>query len=139
MSAKLAQTLMKELKPLLMSPPEGIKCSIDDDCFTNLNAEIAGPEGTPFEGGSFKVRLTFGQDYPQAPPKGIFLTKIFHPNISNNGEICVNTLKRDWEATLGIRHVLLVIRCLLINPNPESALNEEAGQWRSNLSPLSSL
>lgn len=39
---------------------------------------------------------------------GFFLTKIFHPNIATNGEICVNTLKKDWNPSLGLRHVLLV-------------------------------
>ena len=37
-------------------------------------------------------------------------------------------LKKDWKQDLGLRHVLLVIRCLLIEPFPESALNEEAGK-----------
>ena len=41
---------------------------------------------------------------------------------------CVNTLKKDWKSDLGLRHVLLTIKCLLIVPNPESALNEEAGK-----------
>lgn len=59
---------------------------------------------------------------------GFFLTKIFHPNVSAAGEICVNVLKRDWAPDLGLRHVFTVIRCLLIEPNPESALNEEAGK-----------
>jgi hypothetical protein len=36
------------------------------------------------------------------------VTRIFHPNIAKNGEICVNTLKKDWKPTLGLRHVLLV-------------------------------
>lgn len=39
---------------------------------------------------------------------GYFVTKIFHPNVAPNGEICVNTLKKDWKSTLGIAHVLLV-------------------------------
>lgn len=39
---------------------------------------------------------------------GYFLTKIFHPNIATNGEICVNTLKKDWNPSLGLRHVLIV-------------------------------
>jgi len=39
---------------------------------------------------------------------GFFLTKIFHPNIATSGEICVNTLKKDWNPGLGLRHVLLV-------------------------------
>lgn len=37
-------------------------------------------------------------------------------------------LKRDWSPDLGLRHVLVIIRCLLIEPFPESALNEEAGR-----------
>lgn len=67
--------------------------------------------------------------FPSQPPKGFFLTKIFHPNVnSSNGEICVNTLKKDWKPDLGIKHILLTVKCLLIVPNPESALNEEAGK-----------
>lgn len=64
----------------------------------------------------------------QAICAGYFLTNIFHPNVSKSGEICVNTLKRDWVSTMGLRHILVVVRCLLIEPNPESALNEEAGK-----------
>ena len=59
---------------------------------------------------------------------GYFLTRIFHPNISKTGEICVNTLKKDWKADCKLSHILMVVRCLLIEPNPESALNEEAGR-----------
>ena len=39
---------------------------------------------------------------------GFFITKIFHPNVAKNGEICVNTLKKDWKPDLGIKHILLV-------------------------------
>ena len=45
-----------------------------------------------------------------------------------NGEICVNTLKKDWKSTYGIGHILVTVKCLLIYPNPESALDEEAGK-----------
>ncbi|KAK1150665.1 ubiquitin-conjugating enzyme E2 S [Acipenser oxyrinchus oxyrinchus] len=78
--------------------------------------------------GACSDRLVLGKDFPASPPKGYFLTKIFHPNVGPSGEICVNVLKRDWRAELGIRHILLTIRCLLIHPNPESALNPEAGR-----------
>lgn len=44
------------------------------------------------------------------------------------GAICVNTLKKDWTAETTFSHVLSVIRCLLINPFPESSLNDEAGK-----------
>ena len=59
---------------------------------------------------------------------GWFSTKIFHPNVSSAGEICVNTLKKDWKSSYGIGHILVTIKCLLIYPNPDSALDEEAGK-----------
>lgn len=93
-----------------------------------ITAQLQGPVGTPFEEGEFLVLIELVEEFPVKPPKGRFLTKIFHPNISKTGEICVNTLKKDWKSTYGITHILQVIRCLLIAPNPESALNEEAGR-----------
>lgn len=64
--------------------------------------------GTPYAAGFFRVKLVLGKDFPQTPPKAYFLTKIFHPNVATNGEICVNTLKKDWKPDLGIKHILLV-------------------------------
>lgn len=65
---------------------------------------------------------------PRPARAGYFLTKIFHPNISKAGEICVNTLKRDWKEDIALGHIMAVIRCLLINPFPESALNDDAAK-----------
>jgi len=42
--------------------------------------------------------------------------------------VCVDTLKRDWSDKLRLRDVLVTISCLLIQPNPASALNAEAGK-----------
>lgn len=112
-----------------MSPLDGIRyLPQEDEQLTEIHVEIRGPENTPYEGGFFKLKLVVSDGFPQTPPKGLFLTKIFHPNIATNGEICVNTLKRDWSSELGIAHVLQVIRCLLIVPFPESSLNDEAGR-----------
>ena len=46
----------------------------------------------------------------RAVPIGFFTTKIFHPNVSKAGEICVNVLKKDWTEDMGLRHVLVVVR-----------------------------
>lgn len=68
-----------------------------------LKAELEGPTGTPFESGIFRLKLVIPSDFPQTPPKGYFVTKIFHPNVSSAGEICVNVLKKDWSPDVGIR------------------------------------
>lgn len=92
-------------------------------------AEIEGPTGTPYEGKCFQLKLVITAEFPATPPKGHFLTKIYHPNVDiSNGSICVNTLKKDWTSDTTFSHVLSVIRCLLIVPFPESSLNDEAGK-----------
>lgn len=125
---KVLKELARELRSLEERPLEEIRVIVNEDNVSNIHADIDGPSGTPYEGGVFRMKLIFSQGFPEMPPKGYFMTRIFHPNISKIGEICVNTLKKDWKPTLGLRHVLLVIRCLLIEPFPESALNEEAGK-----------
>jgi hypothetical protein len=39
---------------------------------------------------------------------GTMMTKIFHPNVSKAGEICVDTLKKGWKREYGVGHVLVV-------------------------------
>jgi len=127
-SPQTIRQVCKELSDLTSDPPEGIKVFPNEEDITEIQASIEGPAGTPYAGGHFRMKLVLGKNFPSEPPKGYFLTKIFHPNVAKNGEICVNTLKKDWKAELGIKHVLLTVKCLLIVPNPESALNEEAGK-----------
>ncbi len=128
LNPQVTRYIAKELQSLCTAPMEGIAVLMDEKDLTQVEAVIDGPADTPYAGGFFRVKLSIGKDFPGSPPRGYFLTKIFHPNVSSKGEICVNTLKKDWKSDLGLKHVLLTIKCLLIVPNPESALNEEAGK-----------
>lgn len=129
LSPETVNTIVKQLRELQVEPAEGIRVFMNEENIADVQAEVDGPVDTPFFGGVFKMKLVLPSDYPHTPPKGFFLTKIFHPNIRQpSGEICVNTLKKDWQPAHGLRHVLMVIRCLLIEPFPESALNEEAAK-----------
>ncbi|KIV79642.1 hypothetical protein PV11_07191 [Exophiala sideris] len=68
------------------------------------------------------------QDYPKNPPKATFKTRIYHPNVEEStGAVCLETLKRDWDQKLTLKDILVTISCLLIQPNPDSALNAAAG------------
>eukprot|EP00002_Diphylleia_rotans_P038410 TRINITY_DN8735_c1_g1_i1.p1 TRINITY_DN8735_c1_g1~~TRINITY_DN8735_c1_g1_i1.p1 ORF type:complete len:250 (+),score=65.84 TRINITY_DN8735_c1_g1_i1:120-869(+) len=126
-SSSVMMRINREIRDLQKGEMEGIYPVFNEENILEVQAFIQGPVNTPFEGAFFKVSLHLGSDFPAAPPKGLFLTKIFHPNVSAKGEICVNTLKKDWRPDVGLRQVLLTIKCLLMMPNPESALNEEAG------------
>jgi ubiquitin-conjugating enzyme E2 S len=127
-SPAVVKRIAKEMSKLVQKPIEDITVHMNDEDLTDIQATLVGPSGTPYEGGHFRMKLVLSSDFPQSPPKGFFITKIFHPNVSSSGEICVNTLKRDWKPEYGVEHILTVVKCLLIHPNPESALNEEAGK-----------
>jgi len=128
-SSDVIRRVSKELKELTDDPLENIILLVNDSDITDVQSIVEGPPGTPYAGGHFRIKLSLPKDFPHSPPRGYFLTRIFHPNVApTSGEICVNTLKKDWKPEFGIRHVLLTVKCLLIVPNAESALNEEAGK-----------
>ena len=58
---------------------------------------------------------------------GTMLTKIFHPNISKSGEICVDTLKKGWKKEYGVGHVLIVSRIDLFY---DSCSDDTGTDWR---------
>ncbi|PSN73068.1 UBC-like protein [Corynespora cassiicola Philippines] len=106
--------------------------SSTSDDLTSLDVLLAGPVGTPYAKGVWRLHLDIPPTYPSSPPTATFRTRLWHPNIDeSSGAVCVETLKRDWSSDLKLRDVLVTISCLLIQPNPASALNEAAGKLAS--------
>ena len=70
----------------------GILLRITEDNFMKWEAVIFGPDDTEWEGGVFNLSMEFTEEYPTKPPKVVFLTKMYHPNIYTNGEICLDIL-----------------------------------------------
>tara|TARA_B110000037_G_C16976203_1_gene447156 strand:- start:498 stop:956 length:459 start_codon:yes stop_codon:yes gene_type:complete len=87
------------------------------------NAIIIAPKDSLYENGVFKLIINFPQDYPFRPPKIEFITKIFHPNINSNGQICLDILKTSWSPALTISKILLSISSLLTDPNFDDPLD----------------
>jgi ubiquitin-conjugating enzyme E2 N len=63
----------------------GIYAEPSENNHRHFFVKIAGPEGTPYEGGMYEAELYLPDEYPMVPPKVLFRTKIFHPNIDKLG------------------------------------------------------
>jgi len=119
----LPKRIIKETERLIADPAPGISAVPHEDNLRYFDVAIAGPQGSPFEGGLFKLELFLPEEYPMSPPKVRFLTKIYHPNIDKLGRICLDILKDKWSPALQIRTVLLSIQALLSSPNPDDPLD----------------
>lgn len=58
---------------------------------------LKGPEGTPYEGGTWELELQTPENFPQTGFNAKFRTKIFHPNVGSDGSVCVDRLKDGWD------------------------------------------
>ncbi|KAK8145847.1 E2 SUMO-conjugating protein ubc9 [Beauveria asiatica] len=89
---------------------------------------VPGKDKTIWEGGLFKLVVTFPDEYPIKPPKCRFTPPLFHPNVYPSGTVCLSILNEAeaWKATITVRQVLLGIQELLDDPNPESPAQSEA-------------
>ena len=137
--------LGKELESLQNDPIENVDaCPIDPNNLLRWRGILMGPPDSPYEGGKFHLSITFSEEYPQKPPKVRFETKVYHPNINQEGAICLDILSEAWNPALTIGKVLLSVQLLLVCPEPDDPLvlpiaavfkndinryNENARQW----------
>mmetsp|Transcript_10422 Transcript_10422/g.24986 ORF Transcript_10422/g.24986 Transcript_10422/m.24986 type:complete len:165 (+) Transcript_10422:74-568(+) len=129
MPSASALRLMSEAKELMRSPPAGVSAApTSDDDVTQWTASIVGPEETAWEGGIFRLQLSFGPEYPAKPPRVKFTPPIFHPNVYGNGELCLDILQSQWTPALSISSLLVSVASLLTDPNPASPANPEAAR-----------
>ncbi|KAG9440023.1 hypothetical protein H6P81_020188 [Aristolochia fimbriata] len=120
--------LMSDLKMIKNDPPEGCSASplADDNLFV-WSATIFGPDETPWEGGIFALKLTFGDNYPEKPPRVRFTSEVFHPNVYHDGSLCLDIIRDAWSPCQNVSTILTSVQSLLTDPNPASPANPEAG------------
>lgn len=84
------------------------------------------PEEGYYHKGSFKFTINIPIDYPHSPPKVKCETDVYHPNIDEDGNVCLNILRQDWKPVLTLSAVLYGLVLLFLSPNPDDPLNKDA-------------
>jgi ubiquitin-conjugating enzyme E2 D/E len=137
MSAK--RRLMREfqeIRSLMENDQHNLIYSVSpaEDNLFEWSGFIFGPTESPYEGGAFRIRVQFPPKYPFKPPKIQFETKIYHPNISSSGSICLDILKDKWSPALTLSKVLMSLSSLLTDPNPSDPLEPQvANVYNTNI------
>ncbi|KAJ2477939.1 ubiquitin-conjugating enzyme E2 G1 [Coemansia sp. RSA 2131] len=107
---------------------------------------LFGPPDTYYEGGMFKAILKFPHDFPFNPPTMRFTSKMWHPNVYEDGRVCISILhtpvedssgyedvSERWSAARSIESILVSVIAMLSSPNDESAANVDAAKmWRDD-------
>ena len=128
MSTAANRRLLKDIKKLETDPPVGFQAVPNPQNIKVWDAVIFGADDTLWEGGVFRLQLEFTDDYPNKPPEVWFRTPMFHPNIYNDGKICLDILQKAWTQMYDVYAIMTSIRSLLTDPNPDSPANNEAAK-----------
>jgi len=144
--ASSATILAKQFKDLSTDPVPGMVVSLKDDDIYMWDVAIIGAPGTIYQGGYFKATMKFPGDYPFNPPSFSFNSRFTHPNVYEDGRLCISilhppgddplsgeTAAERWNPAQSIESILISIISLLADPNTASPANVDAGvMFRNN-------
>uniref|UniRef100_A0A7E4ZYP0 E2 NEDD8-conjugating enzyme n=1 Tax=Panagrellus redivivus TaxID=6233 RepID=A0A7E4ZYP0_PANRE len=104
-----------------------------------LNLQVAPTTGM-YKGGLFGFQITVPPEYNNVPPVVKCLTRVYHPNISEDGAICLSLLRQNtldgfgWMPTRRLADVVLGLHSLFTDLiDFKDPLNTEAAKmYESN-------
>lgn len=125
--------LTKEVQELQINLPESCKVHFEDvNKLYSFKLTIT-PDDGYWRGGKFHFQIEVPEDYNMLPPKVKCYTKIWHPNIAENGDICLSLLREHsvdgtgWAPTRKLKDVVWGLNSLFSDLlNFDDPLNIEA-------------
>jgi len=98
---------------------------------TKFDLDIV-PDSGYWQGAKYHFTFNIPPDYPHKPPKVLCGTKIYHPNIDLEGNVCLNILREEWKPVLDINAVIYGLIYLFYEPNTDDPLNTDAAALLRN-------
>ncbi|KAA1471321.1 ubiquitin-conjugating enzyme [Dentipellis sp. KUC8613] len=111
--------IQKELRDLNSKPLDGVEVDPNEDNLFLWNCLVKAAPDSPYKGGTFRFKLELPDNYPFKAPTVTFITKIYHPGINEEGQICVPVLRDQWKPSVTLPSVLAIIQEKVNNPSPD--------------------
>ncbi|KAL7641184.1 UNVERIFIED_CONTAM: hypothetical protein RMT77_008322 [Armadillidium vulgare] len=127
------QLLIKEVGEMESNLPEGVHAKFENpDVLHQFQVIISPTEGFWFSG-VFKFKVHIPEEYNIAPPEVKCETRLWHPNINEEGEICLSILRQNsidglgWAPTRRLKDLVWGLNSLFSDLlNFDDPLNIEA-------------
>jgi len=107
-----SKRLAKEFQELSLTPVNHTSISLENDNLLHWNIVVENLTDSPFEAACFEIDMMFTIDYPFKPPRIHFKTKIYHPNVSENGDVCLAIIKQEVINPINTRNGSHQLKCL---------------------------
>ena len=96
--------------------------SYNDEDFRKFSVYVT-PNGGPYEGGNVRFNFKMKPSYPSTPPQITCQNTIYHPNIDDEGDICLSVLNEWSSDNNDLVDCIQGLLYLLHNPNLEDPLS----------------
>ncbi|XP_008211646.1 NEDD8-conjugating enzyme UBE2F [Nasonia vitripennis] len=125
--------LIKEVQEMEQNLPSTCQVTFSDPhCLYEFTLMIAPDEGY-WCGGRFYFQIHIPEEYNMIPPKVKCLTKLWHPNINEDGDVCLSILRQNsidgmgWAPTRKLKDIVWGLSSLFTDLlNFDDPLNREA-------------
>ena len=118
--------ILRDYKKITQSHNLNFTVNVDPKTLGHWDLTLFGPNKTEWDGSIFRMTMDFPQDYPHTQPLVKFVDIPFHPNVYQNGKICIDILQNNWSSAYDVTSIMTAIETLLVDPNPNSPANNEA-------------
>ncbi|XP_077177085.1 ubiquitin/ISG15-conjugating enzyme E2 L6 [Paroedura picta] len=127
--AAASRRVGKELDDIRKS---GFRCLSDievDETNVLLWKLLLVPDYRPYNKGAFRIEISFPCEYPFKPPKITFKTKIYHPNVDEEGQVCLPIISNEnWKPATKTEQVIQALITLVNEPEPAHPLRADLAE-----------
>ncbi|XP_008834371.1 ubiquitin/ISG15-conjugating enzyme E2 L6 [Nannospalax galili] len=121
-----SKRVAKELEDLLKQPPPYLRHLSSEDANVLVWHALLLPDQPPYHLKGFSLRIDFPREYPLKPPTLRFTTRIYHPNVDEDGKVCLPLISNvNWKPQTKICQVLEALSVLVNRPNLEEPVRVE--------------
>ena len=137
--------IQKEYEALIKNPIENVIFEMSESNINEWTFVIFGPNDSVYKDGVYNGKLIIPKEYPHRPPEVKFISKLFHPNVYDDGKLCMSILHEGediygyehiserWNPSHSVNSILMSFTSILTEPNFDSPANIDISNlWKND-------